>query len=302
MIDMKLYSLLKVAETGSFTRAAEMLSLTQPAVSQHIHSIESELNIKIFERTSNKLHITREGEIVIKYTKRMMALENNLRRDLDNQRHQVTSLAIGITHTAESNAIAEALAEYAAKRDGINLKMFTDTAANLYDMLRNYELDFAIVEGKVNDPTLTCLMLDSDSLVCVVAPEHPLAKKSMVTINELKKERMILRLPDSSTRNLFVSTLESHNMSIDDFNVILEINNIATIKDLIRRDFGVSVLPRSTCLDELKKKKIAVLPIENLSMIRETNIVYHRDFEHLDLLQEIVHSYNETRNVMEVRS
>ena len=95
-----------------------------------------------------------------------------------------------------------------------------------------------------------------------------------MTLRDIKKERMILRLPTSATRNLFVSHLESHNMSIDEFHVVLEVDNIATIKDLIRRDFGVSILPKSVCLDELKKKKITVLPIENLSMIRETNMVY----------------------------
>ena len=76
MINPKLYSLLKVVETGSFTRAADQLSLTQPAVSQHIHSLETELNVKIFDRTGNEMHVTHEGEVVIKYAKRMLALYN----------------------------------------------------------------------------------------------------------------------------------------------------------------------------------------------------------------------------------
>ncbi|CUX48822.1 LysR family transcriptional regulator substrate-binding protein [Clostridium sp. C105KSO13] len=81
-------------------------------------------------------------------------------------------------------------------------------------------------------------------------------------------------------------------MSLDDFNVILEVHNIATIKDLIRQDIGVSILARSACLDELKKGKITVLPIENLSMIREINILYHSDFKHADILQSIMKEYN----------
>ena len=180
----------------------------------------------------------------------------------------------------------------------MSIKIITDSLGNLYDMLKNYELDFAIVEGKMNDPGLRFLMLDTDCLVLAVSLNHKLAKQSMVTINELKREKLILRLPDSNTRNQFVASLESQNMSIDDFNVVLEIDNIATIKDLIRRDFGVSVLAKSACMDELKKRKIAVLPIENLSMIREINIVYTQDFEHQEMLQDIVHSYNETRGLM----
>ena len=299
MVDSRLYSLLKVAEFGNYTRAAEQLSLTQPAVSQHIRSLEEEFKIKIFERVSNKLHITHEGETVLKYAKRILALVSNLRRELNNEKLQLRSLTIGITHTAESNAIAEALAKYANSRGGISLKIITDVAVNLYDKLKNYEIDLAVVEGSTNDPDLVYLMLDSDCLVLAVAPEHPLTRKNVVTINDLKKERLILRLPDSGTRNLFVSSLESQNMSISDFNVMMEINNIATIKDLIRRNLGVSVLARSTCLDELKKKKIAALPIEHFSMAREINIVYLRDFEHKSILKDIVRSYSEVKGKIE---
>ena len=295
MVDPKLHSLMKVVETGSFTRAAEQLSLTQPAVSQHIRSLESELNVRIFERKNNELHVTHEGEMVIKYARRMLSLYNNLRKDLTSEKRQLTSLTVGITHTAESNAIAEALARYVNSRSGVTIKIITDSQSNLHDMLKNYELDFAIVEGKINDPSLKYLILDTDCLVLAVSPGHRLAHRGMVTIGELQKEKMILRLPDSGTRNLFVASLESQNLSIDDFNVVLEIDNIATIKDLIRRDFGVSVLAKSACMDELKKKKIVVLPIENLSMMREINIVYTQDFEHFQLLRDIVRYYNETR-------
>ena len=286
MVDPKLHSLMKVVETGSFTRAAEQLSLTQPAVSQHIRSLESELNVRIFERKNNELHVTHEGEMVIKYARR---------KDLTSEKRQLTSLTVGITHTAESNAIAEALARYVNSRSGVTIKIITDSQSNLHDMLKNYELDFAIVEGKINDPSLKYLILDTDCLVLAVSPGHRLAHRGLVTIGELQKEKMILRLPDSGTRNLFVASLESQNLSIDDFNVVLEIDNIATIKDLIRRDFGVSVLAKSACMDELKKKKIVVLPIENLSMMREINIVYTQDFEHFQLLRDIVRYYNETR-------
>ncbi len=74
----------------------------------------------------------------------------------------------------------------------------------------------------------------------------------------------------------------------------MEVDNIATIKDLIRRDFGVSILAKSACLDEIKKKKLTALPVENLSMIRDVNIIYHNDFEHVNILQNIVKMYNET--------
>ena len=159
-------------------------------------------------------------------------------------------------------------------------------------MLKNYEVDLVVSEGKVQDESINSLLLDTDSLVLVLSNNHPLARKSMITVKELKELPLILRSASSDTRNLFRAHLESHNMSLDDFNVILEIDNIGTIKNLVRREIGVSILSRSVCLDELKKGSLSVLPIENLSMVREINILYHRDFRHEDLLQTILKEYN----------
>lgn len=294
MLDPKLYTLLEVYECKSFVGAARRLSITQPAVSHHIKALEEELNVCIFERNSGKIVVTREGEEVVKCAKKMRGLYNNLRQDLTDSRKLTSHLTVGVTHTAESNPIAEALANYASQNDNVMIKMITGTINKLYTKLKTYEIDLAIVEGRIADPRVRYLLMDTDYLVLAVSPNHPFAKRAMVTLEELKKERMILRLPSSGTRNLFSAHLQSNNQSISDFNVILELDNIATIKDLIRRDFGVSILPKSVCLGELKKKTMSVLPVENLSMIREINIAYLSDFSQMDVLHDIVSSYKET--------
>ena len=298
MTDPKLISLLTVYETGTYTRAAKKLSLSQPAVSQHIRLLESEFGVRIFERTHGSPKLTREGEILVKYARRFQALDRNLREALDSQMRQLTNLTVGLTHTAESNAIAEALAKYVNLHEHVSIKVITDTAEKLYEGLKNYELDLALVEGPNLDPRFHCVMLDTDCLVLAVPPDHPLAKNKTVTIEALKKEKLILRLPNSSTRSLFNSSLEAHNLHLSEFNVVLEIDNIATIKDLIRRGFGVSVLAQSACMDELSKKKMAVLSIENLTMKREINLVYSPDFGHPEVLRDIVACYNEVRQYM----
>ena len=294
MLDPKLLSLLEVYASGSFSTAAQKLSLTQPAVSQHIKLLEAELGVKIFERSKGRLFVTKQGEVVIRSAQKMEGIYRLMKQELDDSVTRREHLTVGITHTAESNPIAEALAKFTSENDGVNITMITDTISNLYKKLLTYELDIIITEGRSNDSNIRYLLLDTDCLVLAVSPEHPMAKKSMVTLGELKKERLILRMPGSGTRNLFVSHLESNNMDIGEFNVIMELDNVATIKDLIRRNFGVSILPKSVCLDELKKGKLIVLPVENLSMIREINIGYLADFTQTDLLQGIVKAYNET--------
>ncbi len=295
MLDPKLYSLLAAEATGNFTRAAEQLSLTQPAVSQHVRALEQELNVRIFDRVNNTVKLTHEGEIVVKYAKRMIALQENMKSELKNEKMQIASLTVGITHTAESNAIAESLARYVQRHENAAVKVITDSADALCGMLKNYEIDLAIIDGKKPAPELKYLMLDTDNLVLIVAPNHPLAKKNSATIADMKRERLILRLPTSNTRKLFTSALECSGMSLNAFNVVLEMDNVATIKDLIRRNFGVSVLARSACADEISKRKLVALPIEGIPMIMETNLVYAPDFDHPELLKEIMRCYIESQ-------
>lgn len=293
MVDLKLLTLLKVYEMGNYTRAAEKLSLTQPAVSQHIKQLEHELGIVIFDRSGTKIHPTADGKLVIQYAERVVSLYETLQQALIDRKRSIDRLRVGVTHTSESNVVTEVLAQYTERCDNMKIKIQTDTIKNLYDMLKTYKLDIAIVEGGVSDPSINSIMLDTDCLMLAVSNDHPLARRSMVTIDELKRERMILRLPSSGTRNLFAAHLESRNLSLDDFNVILEVDNIATIKDLIRRNYGVSILSYSACMDEVKKGKMTVLPIENLSMNREVNLLYHHTFKHTEVLQNIVQIYNE---------
>ena len=293
MIDIKLETFLKVTEEKNFTKAAEKLSLTQPAVSHHINMLEKELGIKLFSRGKGEIKLTSGGEILLRYAKRMQAMYEKMITELNDSEKHKTSLRIGITHTAENNIMAEVLAKYSNLNSGISITIITETIKNLYDMLGNYELDMAVTEGKSTNSEFSSLMLDTDYLVCVVSNNNPLALQSMVTLSELKKERMIMRLPSSATRLLFEATLESLDDSIDNFNVILEVDNIATIKDLIRKDLGVSILAKSACMNELKKGKLTALPIENLSMVRETNIVYNKDFSHIDILKDITKIYHD---------
>ena len=297
MLDTRMETLLMVCEKNSFTRAAEALAMTQPAVSHHIRTLESELGIKLFYRGKNALKLTPEGEIVVQYARRIKALHEKMLRALAGAEKQMSNIRVGITHTAESSLIAEVLAKYSTSAPGVRLTVITDIIKNLYDMIDNYEIDLAIVEGRAPEGDINALLLDTDYLVCVVSNQNPLAKKSMVTLNDLRKEKMIVRLPGSGTQNLFISHLESIGMSIDEFNVVLEVDNIATIKDLIRKDMGISILARSACMDELRKGKLTALPIENLSMVRQTNILYHKDFSHPEVLQALTRLYRETAKI-----
>ena len=294
MLSTRTKTLIAVADYRNFTKAASVLCLTQPAVSHHISQIENELGVSLFIRKKNGLELTPEGEIVVRYARRMSVLYNKLRKELTDIEKQPAKLCVGITHTAESNLTTEALARCSSEADGFSIMVVTDTINNLYNRLENYELDLAIVEGTGSPQSFSSLVLNTDFLVCVMSSENHLSGNAMITLSELRNEPMILRLPSSATRIQFDSELRNLGDAPENYNIILEVDNIATIKDLVKKNLGISVLPQSACQKEIRKGNLIALPIENLSMARETRIVYNKDFSRMDILQTITAAYRET--------
>ena len=126
-----------MCETGNFTRAAEELSLTQPAVSQHIKQLEKDLNTRIFNRGEGGLKLTAEGEIIVKYAKRIKMLYLNMQQNLLDAKKHATRLSVGLTHTGESNLMAEVIAKYCNEQNNVKLTILSDTINNLYVKLKN---------------------------------------------------------------------------------------------------------------------------------------------------------------------
>ena len=292
MLDIRFKTLLSVIEEKNFSKAAEKLSLTQPAVSHHINQLETEYGVKIISRGKREISLTPEGELIANYAKRMAALESKLLYELKNIDTAAKKIRIGVTHTAESNMFTEIVGYYSLNNPNTSITIITDTTSNLYKMVENYELDLAYVDGMIEDSSLKFFPVDKDDLVCVLSINNPLVSKKSVTLEELKKERLILRLQTSTTRKIFEASLEYNNDSIKNYNVVLEVDNIATIKDLIRKDFGISVLAKSACMDEVNKKKLAILPIEKLQMIRQNYIIYNVYFNHVEIIKDIISIYN----------
>lgn len=291
LLDSKILSLLKVVETGNYTLAGKELNLTQPAISQHIRAIETELHIRVFERVDKKLILTREGEILVRYCRRMQTLYNNLTKDLQNGAARMHSLNIGVTRTMEYNRISEVLARYARDHDGVTITLETDTLGGLRERVHNYELDFAIIDNDIHDNGISTMLLDTDRMMLVVSPDHPLARRESVTIDDIRSENLILWMPDPGSRELVHASVEEKGINVDELNVILEAENLSTVKNLISHGFGASILVKSACLNELRRKKLVALPFKNLNMTRDINFIYSKDFPDLQILEDIADVY-----------
>lgn len=294
-MDIKLKTLLSVVETGSFTKAAYNLALTQPAVSQQIKSLEQEFKIVIFDKRKKKLELTKEGELLVRYAKRVDQLTHNLTIALDSIRKNISmknTLVIGITHTLESNIIAKAIAQYTSENNAFHIRLISDSVKNLYQKMKTYEIDICIITGNISDKDFSFIPLDNDTLAVAVSNDNPISEFESISLEKLRHEKLILRSISSDTRILFESHLKTKNFDISDFNVVLELDNVEVIKDLVRDNFGVSILSRKSCIKEIKKNKFKLINIDNIDMTRQINLYFHKDFQFINELKRIISIYN----------
>ena len=296
IFDEKLQTFITLSETKSFTKTGEVTGLTQPAVTSQIKRLEEELNCALFLRKKGEMTLSDEGEVALLYAKRLRAVSEKMRDRIRTAKSEIKKFRIGITHTQENGFMIDAMSRLIKENDKLNITLIADDIKNLYNMLENFELDMAVLEGKPANKSFNFTVIDTDMLTLIASKDSVLAKKSTVSLSELKKQNLILRLPNSATREKFASSLEAIGESLDEFNVVIEVDSVSTIKNLVRKNAGVTVMSKSACLKELNKGSLVSLPIENLSMIRETAIVYDKSFSHPEIVDEIAKSYLEAKN------
>lgn len=287
MIDPKIKTLLTLVSTGSFTAAAYELSLTQPAVSHHIRQLEELYNAPIFYRDRKSLRLTPEGEIILRYARRAAALHEKLFIELEDRRRSQSSLSIGITPSAQETPVPHILAAYTQSHPGTHISLITGSARCLHAMMRSFELDVAIVDGTLPENDMTSLRLVDDRLCLAAAPDSPLAKLKSVTLDDVRQQNLILRPRGTGTRDLFESHLHSKAENIRSFNITIELDSIALIKDLVAAGHGCTVISHTACAEDFKNGRLVAIDIEGMHMAREINLVYSPRFQQIDILHDI---------------
>ncbi len=292
MLTAKVDTLLAVADLLNYTKAAQALSLTQPAVSQHIRQLESDYGVTIFRRGEKPLVLTKEGEILTQYARKFKNLHERMLEQIENEWRRKSQIVVGMTVTSASSNLIELLSEFEKLTDCERIQIHTADVESLLELLRNYNLDFAIVEGSVPESEFYCLAIDTEQLFAVVSPMNPLAHRSAVTLEELKHQKLILRRKPSGTRTLWENQVRSLFETTDSFNVIMELDSNETIKSLVQKNCGVSILSERSCKKEAEAQQLILLPIENKRMIREVNLVCLKDSERVDGLKAFKRLYD----------
>ncbi|MDT4965636.1 MAG: hypothetical protein QOJ64_373 [Acidobacteriota bacterium] len=265
--------LIAVAQERGFSRAAERLYRTQPAVSQAVRRLEEEVGAQLFDRSSKDGTLTDAGQVLMKYAHQMI----NLRKDAHEAIKELKGLHRGkVTISANENTVTHILpiiSSYNARHPHIKVEVRRGRASRIPSEVLARDIEIGIVSFRPVDPALKALSVGSDEMALIVAPKHPLARRKMVSVRELGVESFIAHNVKSPFRDRVVQTFEKHRTPL---NITMEMPTLEAIKRLVERDVGVALIPSMAAETEVKMGQLAAIKVTEMRLKRSLYLIYRR--------------------------
>jgi DNA-binding transcriptional LysR family regulator len=263
-----LKAFIEVAETGSFSRAAEALFITQPAVSKRIAALETQLGVSLFDRIGKQIQLTEAGRALIPGSKRILAELAESQRILGNL-HDSTHglLSMATSHHIGLHRLPAVLKNYSQQYPEVEFAIQFMDSEQAFPRILHGEIELAIVTLPDTPlPGLKHIPVWSDPMHCVVASQHPLARQKSVSTQQLLQHPAILQSSGTHTRNLVNIALGEARPK----KVLLETSYLETIKAMVQAGLGWSMLP-----DSMIDKSLCVVKISKLKIARHLGVVVH---------------------------
>lgn len=282
MLDYRIYTFLAVCRNMSFTKAADELSITQPAVSQHIKYLEDMYNTRLFSFNGKKMSITNEGKVLLNAATTMLHDSIHLRETLSAIKGEKKKLSFGATLTVGEYIVPYHMDKIIEKfgAEDINIKIANTN--ELLEDINSGSVDFALVEGYFEKSEYDYLTYSSEPYIAVAGVKLP-----EQSIEELLNYRIIVREEGSGTRAIFENVLSAHNLKVDDFAGKLEINNIGAIKSLVAKGTGISFIYKRAVEKELKDNSIFEIKIKDFSVNYNFTFVWRKNSIYADYYREV---------------
>lgn len=276
MLDFRTETFLKVCECMNFTHAAEELNLTQPAVSQHIKYLEKKYGTELFIRDKKKLTLTPAGQILRASLETMRNDENTMKKRMQESLEGKKIWTFGVTLTVGEYAIVPALAKFIKNHPDADLRIRYGNTQTLLACLEEGNIDFAIVEGYFRSENYETRVYKHERYIAAVSGKHRFGK-TVRSLRDLTGERLLVREQGSGTREILIRSLGLRNMSVHDFEHIVEIENIHTIVSLLKEDCGISFLYRSAVEKELEEGTVSEIQLSDFNVVHDFTFLWNKD-------------------------
>jgi DNA-binding transcriptional LysR family regulator len=251
MADRRLQVFHTVARLLSFTKAAETLHMTQPAVTFQVRQLEEYFNTRLFDRTHNRISLTEAGERVYEYADRIFDLYADMESSVREMTGEIRgALTIGASTTIAEYMLPALLGDFGSRFPEVTIHLRVSNSDGIVSMVENNAIDLGVVEAPVGNKNLVVEVCRLDQLVAIVPPNHNLAEKESVGIDELLEYHFICREEGSGTREVINEYLNQHCKTV--LNISMELGSPEAVKGAVEAGMGVSVVSRATIQKELK--------------------------------------------------
>lgn len=284
MADRRLQVFHAVAKYLSFTKAAEAVCMTQPAVTFQIRQLEEHFNTRLFDRTQGRITLTPAGQVALQYAERILALS----AELDSRLREITGQEAGPLLVGASTTIAEymlpgILGEFKARHPGVVPRLFVANSEVVQERVAVRSLDLGFIEGDSHLPSLASDVCCEDELQVVCAPSHALARHKVITPRSLTEHAYVSREAGSGTREVIDRFLVKVGLGPDSLQVVMEASSPEALKGMVATGVGFTIMSRATVAKEARLGELVPIPLLP-RLIRNLSVVYPKERIHSRLI------------------
>jgi DNA-binding transcriptional LysR family regulator len=271
VIDLnKLNAFLHAAETLNFSAAAQQLHVSQPTISKYINVLEHELDVELFERTSNGLQLTNAGKTLVPWARRLVHESLDMHEMMLSMRREVVGqLQIACSTTAGKYILPQLAGRFRHLHAGVRVSILSCTQEHVAARLVDGEADLGILSVEVGLGPLECQEFFTDHIGLIVPPKHPWAGREQIEPSELIEAPFIMREPTSGTRRAMLSALARHDITLSDIDVFLEVGNAEAIASAVTSGFGVSFVSRLSSAYARAWGCVVEVPVAGIDLKRQ---------------------------------
>lgn len=266
-----------VATEKNFTKAAELLYLSQPSLSKQIKTLENNLDISLINRKGQKISLTENGKIFLQYSERILALcEESCRTLIDLKNGERGDLIIGASQTIGTYLLPRILALFAKNYPQITLKVQVNSTRIIAKNVINREIDLAIVGGTIPEELKKNLILEpfvEDEFSLIIPKSHPFASKKEIKKKDLYYLNFITLNPNSTSKKFIDNILSQNQIEIKQLKVVMQLNSIEGIKTAVSLGLGAAFVSSSAIEKEIELETIEILKIENIRITRTLTVI-----------------------------